>query len=117
MNPGPSPCSLRLVLPFTPVPESGPTLATQLGALSQDSQPCAPAPAPSPSQIGRRVPPATGSAAPPAGGMALPMPMPPGLTGAAAAVAPPAPGHGGQRQPAVPTARAASAAHVPNPRE
>src|SRR5207248_10739019 len=64
MYPGPFPCSLRLLLPLTPVPESGPTLASQSGFLSQDSQPCAPAPAPSPSQITMRLPLATGAAGP-----------------------------------------------------
>ena len=113
MNPGPSPCSLRPVLPLVPLPESGPTFATQLGALSHDSHPCAPGPAPSPSQTTSRPPSATGVAlAAPMGGFAAPMAVIP--VAAVAGAAPAAVGQGGQRQPAVPRARTASDAHAMN---
>src|SRR6185503_14948233 len=115
MNPGPFPCSLRPLLPLRPLPGSGPTFASQLGALSQDSHPCAPAPAPSPSQMTSRLPFATGSegaapiAAPPIG-LFIP------VAGVASA-APAAPGQGGQRQPAVPATRTASGADASHVRE
>src|SRR5262244_3789894 len=72
MNPGPSPCSLRPVLPLTPLPESGPTFDSQLGFLSHDSQPCAPAPAPSPSQMTSELPLGAGTDAVGAAFMAIP---------------------------------------------
>src|SRR6266700_6321311 len=111
MNPGPSPCSLRPVLPLTPVPGSGPTLTLQLGCLSQDSQPWAPVPAPSPSQTASFFPSPTGPVAPPpiiALPLPLPLPLPvlvpapipsaAGVSGLAVETA--VPGQGGQRQPA-----------------
>src|SRR5580698_35766 len=102
-NPVPSPCSLMALLPLTPTPAALATLLHPTLGSAQASHPCAPLPAPSPSQTTSRPPVATGPAgAPFIAGAAFVAPA--AVTGAA----PPAPGQGGQRQPAVPTARTAS---------
>src|SRR4051812_38932851 len=93
-NPVPSPCSLTAVLPPTPTPAAVATLLHPTLGSAQASQPCAPAPAPSPSQTTWRLPGAAAAAGAP--------------VAAVAGAPPPAVGHGGQRQPAVPKVRTAS---------
>src|SRR5580704_17112513 len=99
-----------LLLPLMPLPESMPTLL-QPALGSQASQPWAPLPAPSPSQMTSRPPVATGPA-----GVAPAFDMPPECVGVGGA-ATTTPFGQGQRQPAVPRARTASQAEAVNPRD